>query len=99
MLIVFSTLQQHQTFHLKVATLEEGFDWLNALVATGYQLCSIYLVDEHSNIRLPVDAFDGQPMSGVFLSLAQQWQELLRPLSRQRNALGGGLNGRRAAWS
>ncbi|WP_461139981.1 hypothetical protein [Spirosoma pomorum] len=79
MLIVFTTLQQcqHQTHRANVATLEEGLDWLNALVATGQQLCSAYLVDQHSNIRLPADAFDGQSMTGALQDLEQQWQALL----------------------
>ncbi|MFC5410703.1 hypothetical protein ACFPMF_15375 [Larkinella bovis] len=64
-------------FSLYCRQIEEHFEVLNSFVAAGYRLEEAYVVDEGKRIDLPLEAFDGQPMSASLRELQEQYQQVL----------------------
>ena len=58
--------------------LEHHLDVLNDFVATGYQLlCAWMQEDDGKRFNLPLEAFDGRPMSNHLIELQRQYQQIL----------------------
>ncbi|RRB07726.1 hypothetical protein [Larkinella rosea] len=51
---------------------------LNLYVQDGYEVLSAFLIDSSSCLRLPPEAFDGQPIWRPMLQLKLEWQQVLR---------------------
>ena len=84
MIFFLSTLDQHgetREFHYQLSALEIGFDVLNAIAARGGVLTKAVVFDEAYAIELPIDAFDGQPVSRAIIALEQEWRQLLEPFN------------------
>ncbi|GAB3791035.1 hypothetical protein GCM10028818_61840 [Spirosoma horti] len=84
MIFRLTTLNQQgetREFHYQQSTLEEGFDALNKIAAKGYVLTKAVVFDGACTIELPIDAFDGQPVSSAIIALEQEWRKLLEPLN------------------
>ncbi|RZK44390.1 MAG: hypothetical protein EOO61_03920 [Hymenobacter sp.] len=66
---------KHAYFEL---SFDQCIDMINRLVRGGWLLEQIQLYElDRQPINLPVEAFDGQPITDTFRRLAAQWQEAL----------------------
>ncbi|PRY19962.1 hypothetical protein CLV58_1633 [Spirosoma oryzae] len=62
----------------KMHSIDASFSVINMLVNKGWQFQHITLIDFQGHfVDLPVEAFDGQPMSWHLDQLQQQWQAIL----------------------
>ncbi|MFC5411519.1 hypothetical protein ACFPMF_19520 [Larkinella bovis] len=50
---------------------------LNLYVQDGYEVLSAFLIDSSGCLRLPVEAFDGQPIWRPLQQLKLEWQHVL----------------------
>ncbi len=58
------------------------------MVAQGHTLLEASVVDQTSIISLPIDAFEGQPLSGVIQDLESEWKRILdAPVGRLAESL------------
>lgn len=65
------------------AELDTQLEVLNSFVALGNVLVSAYLIDDDGvRIDLPVEAFDGLPVTGPLRNLTKEYQQLLSTLGR-----------------
>jgi hypothetical protein len=77
-IISINSKNEHQECCLGDFTLENTFDMLTALVKIKCQLISVHLIEGLAKpILLPVEAFDGEPMSKSLKKLQQEWEEIL----------------------
>ena len=67
--------QRH--FSCSIKTLEEALTLLHSITAQGDQLSSAYLIDQHSRLRLPVRAIDGESFGMAFRALEREWKAVL----------------------
>lgn len=84
MIFRLTTLDQQgetREFYYHQSTLEDGFDALNAIAANGDVLTRAVVFDESHTLELPIDAFDGQPVSQAIIALEQEWRQLLEPFN------------------
>jgi hypothetical protein len=56
---------------------ESAFELLTLLVADGWIVQEAFVVDGPDRLKVPVEAFDGQPIQIHIHSLQRQWQRLL----------------------
>ncbi|RAJ92247.1 hypothetical protein LX87_05215 [Larkinella arboricola] len=57
--------------------VEGHFDVLNRCVTAGYTLLSAFVIDQGQRTDLPLEAFDGQPVSAYIKDLQEQYQQVL----------------------
>ncbi|MBO0951561.1 hypothetical protein [Fibrella forsythiae] len=67
-----------RSFSAQILSLEEGFDFLNDLVGTGFVLVDVRLLDQSRIIPLPIEGFDGSPSSTAIRQLEEEWTNLLK---------------------
>lgn len=80
MLLSLSAIDEQgniRNFHTQFDNLETAFDFLTYVVTQGHVLVEVYILDGNSWISLPLEAFDGQPISPVLQQLEQQWKHIL----------------------
>lgn len=80
MIFFLTTLdQQGETheFYYQQSALEKGFEVIDAIAARGDVLTKVIVFDGAHTIELPVEAFDGQPVSPTITALEQELRELL----------------------
>jgi hypothetical protein len=80
MIFRLTTLDQQgetREFYYQQDTLEDGFEALNMIAAKGGVLTKAVVFDGAHTIELPIDAFDGQPVSPMITALEQEWRKLL----------------------
>lgn len=68
---------QPRRFSFRVEALEQGLDVINQLVSSGESLIEIYLRDNKSLLRLPVEGFDGELCSEPMSRLQTEWERVL----------------------
>lgn len=74
----FDAISLHRTITLGTPNFESACIIINNLVDSGCQLTSIhYVSDSNRLVPLPVEAFDGQPMTNSFKRIEQDWKEIL----------------------
>jgi hypothetical protein len=66
-----------RNFYYQQSALEKGLDVLDMIAARGDVLTKAVVFDGAHTIELPVDAFDGQPVSPMITALEQEWRKLL----------------------
>jgi hypothetical protein len=60
--------------------LEPLMEVLTFFVAAGYQLLSVYLIDDDGKqTSLPIEAFDGSPISASMENLQMEFQKIACP--------------------
>ena len=64
-------------FNCGLDSIEASFDFLNHIVAHGHTLLRAYLVEDSIRTDLPIDAFDGLPMTLGIQALEDQWKVIL----------------------
>ncbi|MCX6214978.1 hypothetical protein [Spirosoma sp.] len=57
--------------------MEYALDVLSSLCSSGKCICKAELIDQGLHTSLPIEAFDGSPVSLPIQELESQWQELL----------------------
>ena len=80
MLLFFDGINQgQQCTHVGhwVKNYESAFERLTELVAQEWLLQRAVIVDGYDRIRVPVEAFDGQPIEVHIRSLQREWQRIL----------------------
>ncbi|GAB3038044.1 hypothetical protein GCM10027185_45580 [Spirosoma pulveris] len=81
MLIYFTSIDPHgglRTCCWYVGSLGFGLDALNRILRKGYHLLEAQLMDEQGRRTiLPIDAFDGTPISPALQALEQEICEIL----------------------
>lgn len=71
---------EHFTHSFQADELESHINALNFFVATGYQLRSASLTDrDGGRIDLPIEAFDGMPMTDAIRELQTEYEQVLSP--------------------
>lgn len=70
---------QFRDFVCQLSTLELLLDAINAIALTSDLIIKAQLFDEgkEKGIELPIDGFDGQPISQQLQTLKKQWQQVL----------------------
>ncbi|GAB4054335.1 hypothetical protein [Spirosoma litoris] len=68
-----------QCSHLgySVPNHESAFELLTQLVADGWMVQEAVIVDRQERFKVPIEAFDGQPILAHISNLQQQWHQLL----------------------
>ena len=81
MIILFvkttNRIYPNRHFVCQVNQLETAFEALTAIAATGDTIVEACLQEEGKRTRLPVEAFDGNPILGPIQELQYEWQSLL----------------------
>ncbi|RYF73287.1 MAG: hypothetical protein EOO39_10680 [Cytophagaceae bacterium] len=67
-----------RSFSAHIPNLEEGFDFLNDFVATGFALVDVRLLDGSRIIPLPIEGFDGSPSLAAVRQLENEWTAILK---------------------
>lgn len=52
-------------------------DAVTELIWQGYSLYAVTLRDQHHQLKLPVDSFDGRPLSPTLCQLEYEWERIL----------------------
>lgn len=66
-----------RSFSVATDQLAVQLDVVNQIVAMRHTLIQVQLIDEGQVVTLPIDAFDGTPVSGIFSQLETEWQSVL----------------------
>ena len=87
MLLVLTTIDkqaQFRDFVCLLSTLELVLDSINAIALTGDPIIKAQLIEEGKGrgVFLPIDGFDGQPVSQQLQALEKQWQQILNQSGR-----------------
>ena len=70
-----------RTFSYEVSHVEQSFDILSDIAARGHFLVRAQLIEDSRWTYLPVEAFDGKPVSPVTYALEKEWEQVLdKPL-------------------
>ncbi|GAB3343081.1 hypothetical protein GCM10027299_58490 [Larkinella ripae] len=69
----------------------DAYELVSSYIADGLEVKQVALIDQNCRTELPVDVFDGQPISGDVQQLQNQWEHILayqsiptKTLDRQR---------------
>ena len=68
---------QVQDFVYQLDTLEAGLDVVSTIAGKAHRLLKVALIGEGSTTLLPIEAFDGQPLSKSIQHLQKEWQAIL----------------------
>ena len=88
MILTLQSLSQAgpRHFSCSIKTLEDALTLLQSIAAQGDQLSSAYLIDQHSRLKLPVRAIDGESFAMPFEDLKREWEDVLAgPSGTQAN--------------